>query len=50
MGHFHPLADYYLTQVAKGLFLDNGLEKVGIFCLCICTLYVRIWLYKCVCL
>jgi hypothetical protein len=32
MGHLHPLADYWLTQVAKGLFLDSGLDKV---CVCI---------------
>lgn len=33
MGHFHPLADYYLTQVAKGLFLD-GIDKVGLCRMC----------------
>ena len=27
MGHLHPLADYYLTQTAKQLFLE-GLGRV----------------------
>lgn len=31
MGHLHPLADYYLTQIAKGLFLE-GLDQVRFVC------------------
>lgn len=34
MGHLHPLADYYLTQIAKGLFLE-GLDQVCFVCVCV---------------